>query len=239
MAKKNPDPKSPVERVIKKRRPSPRSAYRSRVAAAPAPPAEFDPVTAFPPAPPPQDDAHLLEPREMLFGGQPLVVRLLVPGDEDRMISFFKSHTGETIRQRYGYQITEMTHERARRLVCVDQSRNVAFGVFEREVGDGEVLHAVGRYQLDANGKSAEMAFVVRETKRGLGICTALLRLLLQIARARGMSYLYGQVQADNAPMLAIFRHHGCRMRPILGADAMEVFVPTSIPSAPGASGML
>ena len=76
--------------------------------------------------------------------------------------------------------------------------------------------------------ESAEMAFVVRESKRGLGICTALLRTLLRVARRRGMSYLYAQVQADNAPMLAIFRRHGGRMKPILGADAMEVFVPTA-----------
>ena len=43
------------------------------------------------------------------------------------------------------------------------------------------------------------MAFVVRESKRGLGICTALLRALLRTARHRGMSCLYAQVQADNA----------------------------------------
>jgi hypothetical protein len=44
------------------------------------------------------------------------------------------------------------------------------------------------------------------------------------------MSYLYAQVQADNAPMLTIFRRHGGRMKPIPGADAMEVFVPTAPP---------
>jgi RimJ/RimL family protein N-acetyltransferase len=101
------------------------------------------------------------------------------------------------------------------------------------------VLHAVGRYLLDATGRSAEMAFVVRETKRGMSICTTLVRLLLQIARSRGMSYLFAQVQADNAPMLAVFRRHGGRTRPILGADTTEVFVPTSIPSDSKSSGMV
>jgi GNAT superfamily N-acetyltransferase len=161
-------------------------------------------------------------------------MRPLVLADEGRLISFSNSHTGETIRQRYGYRISEMTHERALRLLGVDQSRDVALGVFERAADGEDVLHAVGRYLLDAAGKSAEMAFVVRETRRGLGICTALVRQLLQIARARGMSYLFAQVQADNAPMLAVFRSQGGRMRPILGADTMEVFVPTSIPSSPG-----
>jgi GNAT superfamily N-acetyltransferase len=165
-----------------------------------------------------------------MFGGQPYVLRLLGPADEGRLISFFNSHTEETIRQRYGYHISEMTHERARRLVGVDQARDLALGLFER-AGDGEeVLHAVGRYLLDPAGRSAEMAFVVRESKRGLGICTTLLRTLLRVARRRGMSYLYAQVQADNAPMRSIFRRHGGRMKPILGTDTMEAYVPTAPP---------
>lgn len=235
MANKDPDPDSMARRVNRKRRPPPGTARRAREAAGPAatPPVSFDPAVAFPPAPPPQDDASLLKPQETLFGGHPLVIRLLGPPDEGRLISFFNSHSGETIRQRYGYRISEMTPERAQRLVGVDQSRDVALGVFERAADGEEVLHAVGRYLLEPSGRSAEMAFVVRETKRGLGICTALLRRLLQIARARGMNYLFAQVQSDNAPMLAAFRRQGGRTRPILGADATEAFVPTGQP--PGA----
>jgi len=241
MANKNPNRGPSGGRAARRSCSAPRPVRRARAgaASAPAPAAAFDPLSAFPPAPPPQDAAPLLKPRASSFGGQPYVVRPLGPADEGRLISFFNSHTGETIRQRYGYRIAEMTHERAQRLVGVDQSRDVALGVFEQATDGEDVLHAVGRYLLDATGKSAEMAFVVRETKRGLGICTALVRLLLQIARARGMSYLFAQVQADNAPMLAAFRRHGGRTRPILGADATEVFVPTSIPSDSKSSGML
>jgi RimJ/RimL family protein N-acetyltransferase len=236
MANKNQEREPRSKRVVGKRGISHRSARRTRaplVAATPSAAvtaASFHPVLAFPPAPPPRADPHELEPREILFGGKPHLVRPLAPTDEDRLIAFFNSHNEETIRQRYGYHISEMTHERARRLVGVDQSRDVALGVFERAPDGGEALHAVGRYLIDAAGRSAEMAFVVRESKRGLGICTALLRILLRIARHRGMSYLYAQVQADNAPMLSIFRRHGGRMRPILEADAMEVFVPTAPP---------
>jgi RimJ/RimL family protein N-acetyltransferase len=232
MANNEPAPDPTARRVVRKRRLPPRSARRARAArsSAAAPPAAFNPLTAFPPAPPPGDDAPLLAPHEMLFGGHPHTVRLLGPADEGRLISFFYSHSGETIRQRYGYRISEMTHERAQQLVGVDQSRDVALGVFERAADGEEVLHAVGRYLLEPGGQTAEMAFVVRETKRGLGLCTALVRRLLQIARARGIGYLFAQVQADNAPMLAVFRRHGGRTQTIPGADAIEVFVPTAQP---------
>jgi len=235
MANKKQSHEPRRKRVVGKHHPCHRSARRARAHLAASPPAampaaSFNPSLAFPPAPPPSEDPHELEPREIMFGGQPHVLRLLGPADEGRLISFFNSHTEETIRQRYGYHISEMTHERARRLVGVDQSRDLALGVFERAPDGEEVLHAVGRYLLDPAGRSAEMAFVVRESKRGLGICTVLLRTLLRVARHRGMSYLYAQVQADNAPMLTIFRRHGGRMKPIPGADAMEVFVPTAPP---------
>ena len=232
MANKNTDAEPPPRRSVRKRGLRPRSTRGAlpRRPPAPTPPSGFDPLVAFPPAPPPSGDLQPPEPRELVFGGQPYATRLLEPADEGRLISFFYSHTGETIRQRYGYQISEMTPERARRLVGVDQTRDVALGVFERASDGEEVLHAVGRYLLDPTGKTAEMAFVVRENKRGLGICTALVRRLLEIARARGLGYLSAQVQTDNAPMLSVFRRQGGRARPIPGADAMEVFVPTDFP---------
>ena len=231
MANKN-QPRNPRRKRTVRKSGAQHRSRRRRSAPVPSagPGAAFDPFLAFPPAPPPQEDPDDLEPREMLFGGEPLILRLLGPADEGRLISFFNSHTGETIRQRYGYHISEMTHERAQRLVVVDQSRDLAFGAFERAPDGEEVLHAVGRYLLDPAGRSAEMAFVVRENKRGLGVCTALLRALLRVAGHRGMNHLYGQVQADNAPMLAVFRRHGGRLRPIPGADTMEVFVPTVQP---------
>ena len=149
MANKNPEREHRSRRAVGKRRPG-RPARRARTPPAAAPPAaSFNPFFSFPPAPPPQDDPRALAPREMVFGGRPHVMRPLQPADEDRLISFFGSHTEETIRQRYGYHISEMTHERARRLVGVDQSRDVALGVFERAPDGGEVLHAVGRYLIE------------------------------------------------------------------------------------------
>jgi RimJ/RimL family protein N-acetyltransferase len=212
------------------RRRPPGRAGAAPAAAAPQSGVSFNPFSEFPPAPPPEANPQDLEPREVLFGGRPYTVRPLHPDDEGRLISFFASHTEETIRQRYGYHISEMTHDRASRLVGVDQSQDVAYGVFERAPDGAEILHAVGRYLLDPARQTAEMAFVVRETKRHLGICTTLLRLLLRAARHRGMRYLYAQVQADNIPMRSIFRRHGGRIKPILGADAVEVFLPTAPP---------
>jgi hypothetical protein len=67
-----------------------------------------------------------------------------------------------------------MSQQRAYELVSVDQNRDLALAVFERD-GPDDLIHAVGRYYLDKNGRSAEMAFVVGESKRRVGMARTLL----------------------------------------------------------------
>lgn len=153
------------------------------------------------------------KPVTVRFGGTACRVRLLHSGDVARLQAFFKSHTPETIQDRYGFQISEMSAERASELVNVDQSRDFALGVFAR-AARGEVIHAVGRYCLEPAGQGAEAAFVVRESMRGRGIATALLRILTSTARRRGLRTLWGQVNPDNGPMLNIFRRNGFTLSP-------------------------
>jgi ribosomal protein S18 acetylase RimI-like enzyme len=141
------------------------------------------------------------------FGRYSCVLRPLRTGDEACLQAFFRTHTPDTIYRRYGYQVAEMTLERATQLVNVDQGRDCALGVFERP-GRTPSLVGVGRYCIDGNGRGAELAFVVHESRRGLGIATALLRDLVRVARSRGLASVWAQVQPDNGPMLAVFRRN-------------------------------
>jgi GNAT superfamily N-acetyltransferase len=159
------------------------------------------------------DAVFEFKPVTVRFGGTACRVRLLQAGDEARLQAFFKSHTPETIQDRYGFQISEMSAERAAELVNVDQSRDFALGVFARTAG-GEMIHAVGRYCLEPAGQGAEVAFVVRESMRGRGIATALLRILTSTARRRGLRTLWGQVNPDNGAMLNIFRRNKFTLSP-------------------------
>jgi RimJ/RimL family protein N-acetyltransferase len=146
--------------------------------------------------------------RDAKFGGAPHHLRPLHRGDEECLRAFFRSHTPETVYERYGYPVSEMSFERALQLVNIDPARDCALGIFESGSG-GEALNAVGRYCLDADGRNAELAFVVRESKRNLGMASCLLRTLIQAARGRGLHSLWAQVSAGNGPMIAVFRRHG------------------------------
>lgn len=161
-------------------------------------------------------------PLELRFGGHRTCLRWLQPDDGPRLIAFFASHTPQTIYDRYGYLFTQMTPEHAARLVGVDQQRDAALGLFEAQ-GDAHHLIAIGRYCLTPYALAAELAFVVHEDRRCLGIAGVLLRALTIIARDRGLLQLTAQVAHDNAPMLAVFRRAGATFSTVEGTSAMGV----------------
>lgn len=163
------------------------------------------------------------------FGTHRTTLRFLRPDDADRLMAFFSSHTLETIYGRYGLFV-HLSPERAAELVGVDQSRDCALGVFE---GQSDTLIAIGRYCLSTAGDSAEVAFVVREDRRGIGIATALLRELLLIARERGLTKLTAQVEPHNHAMLGIFRRAGATFAGHDYGDAIKITLGTGPDSSP------
>lgn len=148
-----------------------------------------------------------------LRDGKFYLLRPLNPSDDRRLQEFFYSHTEETIVRRYGFTLTRMSSERAFKLVGVDQNRDLALGVFELQ-GPRQVICAVGRYYLDNEGRSAEMAFVVGENHRRLGMAKTLLAALCQTAKDRQLDMLWAQVDRSNLPMLKLFRSLGAKELP-------------------------
>jgi GNAT superfamily N-acetyltransferase len=164
--------------------------------------------------------AHL--PLALKLGPCQCTLRRLHNADGPQLIAFFHSHSAETILQRYGYQLTLMSPERATQLVGISQQHDAALGLLERQ-GRGSRLVAVGRYCLRPDGESAEMAFVVHEQRRRLGMATVLLQSLIAIARQHKLKRLVAQTQSDNYAMLRIFLKHGAHLQELAGTDGLEV----------------
>jgi acyl-CoA hydrolase len=135
------------------------------------------------------------------------ILRPLSPADDHRLQEFFYSHSQETIHSRYGFNVKRMGEERAHELVSIDQNKDLALGVFELK-GARQLLHSVGRFYLDKTGKSAEIAFITRETKRRVGMTSLVIEEMMEVARERDMEYLWAQVDRDNFPMLKLFQRY-------------------------------
>jgi acyl-CoA hydrolase/GNAT superfamily N-acetyltransferase len=138
------------------------------------------------------------------FQGNRLFFRHLHPSDMRGLQEFFYSHDEDSIRLRYGYLREEMTGESAYKLAAVDQARDQALGIFAEHHGQHK-LRAIGRYFLDANGKSAEVAFMVHEANRRQGIAGFLLGELAVVAKRRGIGIFWASVLPENRAMASLF----------------------------------
>lgn len=171
-------------------------------------------------------------PASLLFGHRRATLRPLRAADSARLLDFFRTHTPETIRLRYGYSGYEMTEERARQLASVAQRGDFALAILERE-GRRNRIVAVGRCALDPEGDSAEMAFVVREDRRCLGMASLLLDALMVLARTARIETFRAQTFGDNFAMLGIFLKRGARVETIPGTEGVEVRLPIPKLKAP------
>lgn len=158
--------------------------------------------------PPWKESTHGIQIRQLQLKDQKeYVLRPLGPADDRRLQEFFYSHTEETIVRRYGFTVSRMSQERAFELVGINQNKDLALAVVELQ-GPRQLIHAVGRYYLDRDSKGAEMAFVVSEDKRRLGMASILLKRMIEIATERKLERLWAQVDRDNSPMLTLFRRY-------------------------------
>lgn len=157
----------------------------------------------------PQVNSNGVESAWVSFSGERFFFRPLYPSDMHALQEFFYSHNAETIRLRYGYHRDRMSGESAYKLAAVDQRRDLALGLFAAAGGGRLELRAIGRYYLEEDGRSAEVAFVVHENTRGLGMSAFLLVELARVAERRGVAGFWAGVLPANRAMAAVFAASG------------------------------
>lgn len=67
------------------------------------------------------------------------------------------------------------------------------------------------------------MAFLVADEDQGQGIGAALLRHLIDVARAAGLETLIAEVLPENAPMLKVFAKSGLPMTTVHDFEVIHV----------------
>ncbi|NWK57615.1 GNAT family N-acetyltransferase [Verrucomicrobiaceae bacterium N1E253] len=162
-----------------------------------------------------------IESRKVSFKGREFTFRPLHPSDTRSLQQFFYSHTEETVNMRYGHHKDRMSDEAAYKLSSVDQSVDLAFALFE-EKGQRQEIEAIGRFYQDPSGKSAEVAFMVGEKVRRLGMSKFLLGELAMVAQKRGLKTFWASVLKRNKPMAALFLKYGAEREAYFGEDSDE-----------------
>ena len=86
--------------------------------------------------------------------------------------------------------------------------KDLALGIFSETQGREE-LRAIGRYYLDDDGLKADVAFVVHETNRHMGMAGYLLGELAEVAKRREVAGFWASVLPDNRAMAGLFHAAG------------------------------
>jgi acetyltransferase len=153
-------------------------------------------------------------------GGAIYFVRPVRPEDADALRRLVESCARSDLRLRFLGALTTLPGQLAARLSQIDYRREMAFLAFETEEG---VLAGVARLAADPDNERAEFALLVRSDLKGRGLGAALMGLLIDHARAKGVGVLFGLVAAGNTRMLALSEELGFARRadPVDGAQAI------------------
>ncbi len=142
------------------------------------------------------------------FAGTDVFFRPVMPTDESLMQDLYYSLSEESIYYRFFTGAAVMPHARVQHFTTIDYQTELAIVAVAGEE-DHEEIVAVGRYILEPDTNTAEVAFLVRDDWQRKGIGTWLQDHLIDIARRRGITALKARTLADNTAVLRLVHKSG------------------------------
>lgn len=133
-----------------------------------------------------------------------ITIRPIRPDDESLIKEMFYSFSEQTVYLRYHGSLKAMPHNKLQVFCNVDYETEMALVAVVGSEGDQQVI-GVGRYMADADGLSAELAFVVQDDWQRKGLGTHLFERLIEVGKLQGIRRFSADVLAANSGMLKIF----------------------------------
>jgi acetyltransferase len=140
--------------------------------------------------------------------GATVVIRPIRPEDAEIEQAFVRSLSPEAKYLRFMSTLKELTPSMLARFTQVDYDREMALIAVDESTGR-EVQIGVARYVINPDWESCEFAIVVSQHWQGHGLGRHLMLRLIDVARARGLKIMTGQILAANTRMLAMAKALG------------------------------
>jgi acetyltransferase len=167
-----------------------------------------------------------------LGDGERVVIRPVLPQDEDLTTAFFRSLSAPARYDRFMTSLRELPPELMRRFTQVDYADHLAL-VAEVFSGGRETVIAEARYVRMPSSLDAEFAVSVAEPWQGKKLASLLLGKLACRAAAGGVRRMVGETLATNAKMIALARKAGFTIAPspeVRGLMLLEKVLPGTQP---------
>ncbi len=156
-----------------------------------------------------------LESEVRLANGRSLLLRPILPEDEISLQQWFLQLDPETIRMRFFLPMKVLDHVQAARFTQIDYEREMALVLTEVGIPGKARLYGVVRLAADPDNERAEFALVVVREMTGLGLGIVMLRRIVDYARERGISEVWGDVLRENHAMTRLCEAFGFERRPV------------------------
>ncbi len=151
--------------------------------------------------------------------------RAIKPSDEEEMRRLFYRFSDQAVYYRYFSPIRTMPHAKTQAYVNIDYRDTLSVVGIVGELGSERII-AEGRFAKETGRPYAELAFVVDEQYQGHGIATHLCKMLVNLARQRGLQGLTASVLASNRSMLKVFEKIGLPANFRLEDQVYEITIP-------------
>jgi len=147
-----------------------------------------------------------------LKNGQQIKIRPVKPTDERMIQELHYSLDKKDRYLRFFAPVKEFRHKTIQPLVVIDYKTDmILVGEIEKE-GEPQII-ALGAFFKTFQPSVAELAFVVHEEWRGLGITKFLLDYLVRIGKELNYKTFGGSILLENKPMLHIINNSGYSLK--------------------------
>ena len=148
---------------------------------------------------------HLKDGREILF-------RPIKPEDEPLWLEMFQSFSEEAIRYRFFQTLKETPHEVRVRYCNIDYDREIAIVPIIKENNIPKIL-GVGRLTFEPDGKTGEIAFIIRDKWQGQGLGAKLVDYVIEIAAEKGIKKIIAIIMNDNYRAINLVEKMGFQLK--------------------------
>jgi len=151
--------------------------------------------------------------------------RAIKPSDEEEMRRLFYRFSDESVYYRYFSPIKTMPHAKMQAYVNVDFSQVMSIVGIVGETGEGHII-AEARFVKAKNRPYADVAFIVDEKYQGIGLATYLYKMLIRLAKDRGLQGFTADVLASNKAMMKVFEKGGAMIKAELEYGVYRLTIP-------------
>lgn len=156
-----------------------------------------------------------------LPNGANVVIRPIRPEDAEMTQEFVRGLSEETKYFRFMDAVRELSPQMLVRLTQIDYDREMALLAVTEQDGR-EVELGVARYATNPDRTSCEFAVVVDDRWQHQGLGHKLMDVLMDVARAKGIRTMEGEVLKSNRNMLKLCTGLGFRIEPHPEDDAIK-----------------